>query len=380
MIKYMTTKQDFTNSEYLNKMKCVNENLGISDDFSIEKNKNIIFVYTPPKVGSTTLVSSIRINACGKFTVLHLHNEIMLKVLYKVTDVTVLDIIKYNKFLGKNVYVIDIYRTPIEQKISTFFENIHSFHFNVPIETLNTFEVDRIIKRFNQVFPHLLTNDNFRTKYQVPIPETFDFNRKFISAEVDGIKYFKIRLKDSGEWRNILKDILGVEIYIANDYETNKKPINRIFLLFKQYYKIPVNFLETIENNDSLKYYYSEEERNQYLNSWKMKMNNTPAVTFTPEEYVFYSDVALDNQYIGEIQLDHYIDNGCLCMGCCRKRGLMLLKLHRGEQITEKINHYEAGPEYIRAKSKKVPVYMKMANNGSRNVGILRSNFLNTIK
>ena len=380
MIKYMATNQDFNNAEYLNKMKYVNESLGISDDFSVEKNKNIIFIYTPPKVGSTTLVSSIRINTCGKFTVLHLHNEIMLKILYKITDVTVLDIIKYNKFLGKNVCVIDIYRSPIEQKISTFFENIHSFHFNVPIEILNTFEVERIIKRFNQVFPYLLTNDNFRTKYNVPFPEKFDFNNKFISSEVDGIKYFKIRLKDSGEWRSVLRNILGVEIYIANDYETNKKPINHIFSLFKQYYRIPINLLETIENNDSLKYYYSEQERNEYLNSWKIKINNTTAITFTPEEYIFYSDIALDNQYIGEIQMDHYIDLGCLCMGCCRKRGLMLMKLQRGEQITEKINHYDAGADYLRAKAKKVPVYLRMGNKNSRNVGILKSNFMKTIK
>ena len=115
---------EYSNQDYLSKMKHINECLGINDDFSIEKNKNIIFVYTPPKVGSTTLVSSIRLNASGKFTVLHLHNEIMLKILYKITDVSVLEIIKYNKFLGKNVYVIDIYRSPIEQKISTFFENI----------------------------------------------------------------------------------------------------------------------------------------------------------------------------------------------------------------------------------------------------------------
>jgi len=376
----MTTTQDFTNADYLNKMKYVNENLGISDDFSVEKNKNIIFVYTPPKVGSTTLVSSIRINACGKFTVLHLHNEIMLKILYKVTDVTVLDIIKYNRFLGKNVYVIDIYRSPIEQKISTFFENIHAFHFNVPIEILNTFEVEKIIKRFNQVFPYLLTNDNFRTKYNVPYPETFDFNKKFISSEVDGIKYFKIRLKDSGEWRGILKDILGLEIFIANDYETSKKPINHIFSLFKQYYRIPVNLLESIENDDALKYYYSEQERNEYFNFWRARVNYTRAVTFTPEEFVFYSDIALENKYINEIQLDHYIDLGCLCMGCCRKRGLLLIKLQRGEHITEKINHYDAGADYLRAKAKKVPVYMRMANKNSRNVGILKNNFLNTIK
>lgn len=378
MIKYMVLNQDFTNKEYLNKMKCVNESLGISDDFSVEKNKNIIFVYTPPKVGSTTLVSSIRLNACGKFTVLHLHNEIMLKILYKITDVTVLDIIKYNKFLGKNVYVIDIYRSPIEQKISTFFENIHSFHFNVPIDTLNTFEIERIIKRFNQVFPYLLTNDNFRTKYNVSYPDLFDFDKKFICTEVDGIKYYKIRLKDSDNWRTILQNILGVEVYIVSDYETDKKPINHLFSLFKQYFKIPINLFEMIENDQSLQYYYSDEERKLYLDIWRKKINKTPAIVFTPEEYVFYSDIALDNQYISEIQMDHYIDLGCLCIGCCRKRGLLLIKLKRGEKITEKINHYEASREYLKAKSKKLPLYIKTKNN-YENSNILKSTFKNFI-
>lgn len=372
---------DLTNPDNLNKMKYVNESLGISDDFSIEKNKNIIFVYTPPKVGSTTLVSSIRINACGKFTVLHLHNEIMLKILYKITDVTVLDIIKYNRFLGKNVYVIDIYRSPIEQKISTFFENIHSFHFNVPVEVLNTFELNRIIKRFNQVFPYLLTNDNFRTKYKIPYPEEFDFNNKFIFVESDGIKYFKIRLKDSNEWRTILQKILGLEIFIVNDYETSKKPISRIFSLFKQYYKIPSNLFEMIENDKNLTYYYSVEERNEYLNVWRNKINNTIAKTFTPEEYDFYSDIALDNQYINEIQLDHYIDLGCLCMACCRKRGLLLVKVRRGENVSaDRIEHYKAGAEYLTVKSKHLPVYVKQRSSLRNNSLIVKNNFMNTVK
>jgi hypothetical protein len=137
--------------------------------------------------------------------------------------------------------------------------------------------------------------------------------------------------------------------------------------------------LESIENDEALNYYYSDHERNEYFNSWRKQMNSTPATTFTPEEYVFYSDIALENHYINEIQLDHYIDTGCLCMGCCRKRGLLLMKLQRGEQLTEKINHSEAGGEYIRAKAKKIPVYMKIGNT-SRNVGILKSTFFNTIK
>ena len=71
-----------------------------------------------------------------------------------------------------------------------------------------------------------------------------------------------------------MKSILGIEIYIANDYETNKKPINQIFSLFKQYYKIPINLFELIEKDEGLKYYYSEQERTQYLNSWKMKIKD----------------------------------------------------------------------------------------------------------
>lgn len=357
------TQLDYSNSECYTRMKYVNECLGISDDFSIEKNKNIVFVYTPPKVGSTTLVSSIRLNACGKFTVLHLHNEIMLRVLYNITDVTVLDIIKFNKFLGKTVIVIDIYRSPIEQKISTFFENIHSLHFNCPIEVLNTFDVSRIIKRFNQVFPYLQTNDHYRTKYDVPFPEVFDSSKKYIHAEVDGINYFKLRLKDSYEWKTILQKVLNinVDIYIASDYETSKKPINHIFSLFKQYYEIPSNLFNLIENDENLRYYYTDFERTQYLNTWRSKMNSTEFSSFTSDEYAFYMDVALDNQYISEIQHDHYIDLGCLCMGCCRKRGMMLLKIKNGEPITEKIDHYEAVGEYLKMKAKHVPVYkMKM--------------------
>ena len=103
------------------KMKDINARLGIQDDLTVEKNKKLVFVYCPPKVGSTTLVSSLRLTASDKITVLHLHNEIMLKVLYNITDVTINEIIQYNKQLGKKVYVIDIFRTPIEHKMSSLF-------------------------------------------------------------------------------------------------------------------------------------------------------------------------------------------------------------------------------------------------------------------
>jgi DNA polymerase-3 subunit alpha len=123
------------------KMKDINTRLGIQDDLTVEKNKKLIFVYCPPKVGSTTLVSSLRLSASDKLTILHLHNEIMLKVLYNITDVTINEIIQYNKQLGKKVYVIDIFRTPVEHKMSSLFENIDTFHFNTTVDDLKTYEL-----------------------------------------------------------------------------------------------------------------------------------------------------------------------------------------------------------------------------------------------
>ena len=107
-----------------NELKEVNTRIGIKDDLNIEKNKTLIFVYCPPKVGSTTIVSSLRLSASNKITVIHLHNDVMLKVLFNITNTTVNEMIHFNKFLGKKVYVIDIYRTPIEHKMSSFFDHI----------------------------------------------------------------------------------------------------------------------------------------------------------------------------------------------------------------------------------------------------------------
>jgi len=332
----------------------VNSLIGISDDFSIEKNKNIIFIYCPPKVGSTTLVSSIRLNACGKYTVIHLHNELMLKILYRIHNITVLDIINYNKSLGKNVIVIDIYRSPIEQKMSTFFENIDTFHFNTPIEHLVKFDISRIIKRFNQVFPYLNTPDYFKTCYQIQYPDTFDFNNKLILTEKNGIKYYKIRLCDSGEWTQILQKILGFPIFIINDYETEKKTIQNLYRLFKQEYKIPINLFNLIEEDENLKYYYNENERIKYLNNWTNKTINTEFKTMNPNEYLMYTSIAIDNQYLSVVQQDHYLDLGCLCLYCCKKRKNILMRLSRGEKVEDRIVHEVEKTEFLKGRLDKV--------------------------
>jgi hypothetical protein len=329
------------------KMKDINARLGIQDDLTVEKNKKLIFVYCPPKVGSTTLVSSLRLSASDKLTILHLHNEIMLKVLYNITDVTINEIIQYNKQLGKKIYVIDIFRTPIEHKMSSLFENIDTFHFNTTVDDLKTYDIKKIITRFNNLFPHLAPSDHFKDKYDIVVPEKFDFEKKYILVEKNDIRYIKLRLKDSNHWRDILRSILHSDIFLVNDYETDSKSVKDVYLNFKDNYKIPNNLLENIKNSVSLSYYLNDEERNEYIQNWQNKSTDESHTSYTTDEYNLYNKITLENHHMSEIQTDHYMDCGCICVACDRKRRIVLEKVKRGEQTKERIIHEETKTEYI---------------------------------
>ena len=329
------------------KMKDINARLGIKDDLTIEKNKKLVFVYCPPKVGSTTLVSSLRLSASDKITVLHLHNEIMLKVLYNITDVTINEIINYNTQLGKKVYVIDIFRTPIEHKMSSLFENIDTFHFNTTVGDLNTYDIKKLITRFNNLFPHLAQSDHFKDKYEIVVPEKFDFERKYILVEKDGVRYIKLRLKDSNAWRGILREVLQVDIFLVNDYETDSKAIKNVYINFKNNYKIPNNLLENIKISSSLSYYLNDEERNEYIQNWQNKSIEESHVSYTDDEYNLYNKITLENHHMSEIQTDHYMDCGCVCVACEKKRKIILEKVKRCENTKERIIHEETKTEYI---------------------------------
>lgn len=329
------------------KMKDINARLGIQDDLTVDKNKKLIFVYCPPKVGSTTLVSSLRLSASDKLTILHLHNEIMLKVLYNITDVTINEIIQYNKQLGKKVYVIDIFRTPIEHKMSSLFENIDTFHFNTTVDDLKTYDIKKVITRFNNLFPHLAPSDHFKDKYDIVVPEKFDFERKYIVVEKNDVKYIKLRLKDSSYWREILRQVLHVDIFLVNDYETDSKAVKDVYTNFKNNYKIPSNLLENIKNSPSLSYYLNDEERNEYIQTWQNKSIDESHTPYTNDEYNLYNKITLENHHMSEIQTDHYMDCGCICVACERKRKLVLEKVKRGEKIKERIIHEETKTEYM---------------------------------
>ena len=350
---------------------------------------NIVFVYSQPKVGSTTLVSSIRISAANKYNVIHLHDDITLKILLGIENVSINEIIRYNAYLGRNVFVIDVYRTPIERKISVFFEEIANIHFNNLEENVDNYDVSRVEKRFNDLFPFLATKDNYLDLFDIPIADSFDFNKKYIYQKINNVNYIKLRLSDSSEWNRILTELLGQEIVIIQDYETKNKKLSTLYDRFKNEYKLPCNFYDDIKNCKVLKYYYSEEEREEYLNKWVIKISNL-YIPFSLDLYNFYLKICLENQIHNFIQSEHYIDNGCLCNYCSQKRREIFLNVKNGIKVHEKIIHNQLVNNHINnVKTNVVNNFVKNARRinenrqkkltqyGNSNKNIIRKNIMN---
>lgn len=309
--------------------------------------RGVIFVYTPPKVGSTSLVSSLRLSVSHKFSIIHIHDEIMLNVFTGIKDITINELIEYNAQIGKEVYVIDVYRTPIERKMSEYFEKLSPYHFNNSEENLKKYNVNRIIKRFNCLFPHLGKKDYFSEIYNIQTPSTFDFQKKYLYVLEKGVHYIKLRLSDSiTHWGKILTTLLDHNVVIIQDYETSNKKIGKLYETFKNAYKLPLQYYDQVKKDTFLNFYYNEEEQNAYLDKWKRKLelqSTSPITPYTQEQYDFYINLCMENQYYNDFQTmqDHYMDDGCICMMCKYKRKILFEKIKRGIKldINDRVNH-----------------------------------------
>jgi hypothetical protein len=315
----------------------------------------IVFVYSAPKVGSTSIVSSLRLFGINQFCVFHIHDEEMLRVIGNIDGVTINEIILFNKFIGKEVYVIDVFRCPIERKISAYFEKVGVYHFNNSDQEVNKYNVKKIINRFNKIFPHLANGDHFLDKYNIPVAGNFDWNNKYLQVNHNGVNYIKLRLRDSDMWGDILTKILGTKICIVKDYETSKKTIKDLYTKFKEAYKIPKNLLDDTINSPYINYFFSPSEKEEYYSKW-LKKSCDNIIPYNKEQYKMYEDLTMENSHLDFVQFNHYMDEGCRCKACSIKRKIIVSKILCGIDVNDRVVHDIAKQEFLKNKLDKMNI------------------------
>ena len=349
----------------------------INTTFSLDDTKvtKIIFVYCPPKVGSTTLVSSLRLSGAHLYKVIHIHDETMLEVLSGLKGVSIKEIIQYNVFLKREVIVIDIYREPLQKKMSEFFGKLSSYHFNTSPNRIITYSLDRIIKRFNQLFPHLANGDHYLEKYPdivVCPPTSFDFEKKYLIYKKNNLTYLKLRLRDASEWSSILDSALDLRVTIITDYERENLILGNLYKKFKKNYKIPENFVRLIQEDPYFKFYLSTEEQNEYINSL-IEITTDECQPFSIEGYQVYNTITTENQRAPDIESQHYFDEGCVCLNCMRMRRLVINDIENGREPRCRLVHSEvqkkikAGPQHLRMSSAQPPIFSRNNLSSSNN-------------
>jgi hypothetical protein len=224
-----------------------------------------IFICCGGKCGGTTLAYTFHQNG---YKTTHLHSSKHLGNFKSSIDVNhTFDIINTSK-QQKPIYIIDSYRTPVERKISCFFQKIHTY-----LPNYATMQMKYIIKYFNanilfsSVGDHHPINE-FLQKYNMPLFHKFNFKRRYNICNKGNIIFVKVLFSDIREWDKILSQVLNKEIIIYNANLTEDKSINTLYAQFKDEYRLPKSYLSKIENDSEFKIYTPAYEQKKYIDKW----------------------------------------------------------------------------------------------------------------
>ena len=229
-----------------------------------------IFVCCGGKCGGTTLAYTFHQNG---YKTTHLHSSKHLGNFKSSIDVNhTFDIINASKQKGP-IYIIDSYRTPIERKISSFFNNISTLH----LPNYKKCKLRDIIYFFNnkklKVLEEYHSINEIMEYYNVPLFEEFDFKHGYNIVKKDNINFIKLRFNDINKWDKILSEIFKRNISIVSDNISDNKEYSKIYTAFKKYYFIPREYFNTnLPNDINFKIYNTEEEQQEYYKKWEQRL------------------------------------------------------------------------------------------------------------
>jgi len=260
-----------------------------------------VYIYCCGKSGSSTLNYTFNKNG---YKSLHCHSSsyyIRRRNEAKINQ-NIFNVIENSMLNNERVYIIDSYRTPIERKISSFFQNYNDSNKEISyiIELLdkNIYSLEKYVS-INELFDY----------FKIPYFKSFDFEKKYNITYYKNITFIKLRFEDINEWGAILSSIFGKNITIYNDNISEYKHYSKIYKIIKDTYKIPDIMIDAIKNDNEFKIYNKPDSQIKYLEYWNTRTKITIYENI-PNDFnvIEYKEVNKDLQSMTDLQAKYHYE------------------------------------------------------------------------
>jgi len=234
------------------------------------------FIYSGRKSGSSTLRLTMS-NVKG-FSAIQIHNNE--DFIYKYGQcgyASIFDLVEHNLTKNDTIYIIDSYRTPIEKKISSFFQDIDVYVPNYKIcefETLESYFNNKYI--YSKNCTHIYTEDyepldEMLEHFNLEKVTSFDFDKKYKIIKHKNIVFIKLRFYEIAKWNTLLSEIFKKQIEVKDENVSKTKSYYDVFKLFTESYKIPREYLTSLKTEKRFLTYNTKKEQKIYLKKWLAK-------------------------------------------------------------------------------------------------------------
>lgn len=234
------------------------------------------FVYSGRKSGSSTLNYSF-LNLNNTLSI-QIHNNEDFLFKYGQTNFTsIFELVENNMKKHKQIFIVDSYRTPIEKKISSFFEDIDTY-----IPNYRECDISYLITYFNKKYiygkncSHVYTEDyepldEMLEHFKLPGIKKFDFDKKYTLIKHKNLVFLKLRFNEIKIWESLISTVIGKSFVLMDKNISSDKNYNDVYEKFKSQYKIPKEFLEKLKSDVRFNTYNSKTEQIKYIKDWSAK-------------------------------------------------------------------------------------------------------------
>jgi hypothetical protein len=234
------------------------------------------FIYSGRKSGSSTLNNSFL--SLKEASSIQIHNNE--DFLYKYGQcgyASVFDLIESNMKKHKTIYIIDSYRTPLEKKMSSFFEDIEDYIPNYKVcemSYLTTYFNNKYIyaKNCGRIYTEDYEPlDEIMEHFNLPPLKTFDFDNKYVIVRHKNLVFVKVRFSEIRRWEDMFSKIIGVPFKIVDRNRSEDKEYYEVYEKFKNLYKVPKTYIDQLKTDKRFITYNSKNERDKYIKTWQEK-------------------------------------------------------------------------------------------------------------